>query len=89
MGDIKQKECYRPNLKDLSKRVNKQEILLTHLENLELLGLKGMKLEASYKKSYLQKTSMKCKHQYICLRNKKTHKLETLECILKKTAMSL
>ena len=39
MGDIKQKECYRPNFKpwkDPSSGTNKQEIWHTHPENLEL-----------------------------------------------------
>ena len=49
MGDIKQKACYRPNFKpwrDPSKATRKQEIWHTHPENLELLVLEEMELEA-------------------------------------------
>ena len=49
MGDIKQKECYRPNFKpwkDSSKGTKKQEIWYTHPENLEHWALKEMKFVA-------------------------------------------
>ena len=45
----KGRPCYRPNLKpwkDSSKGIIKKEIWYTHPENLELLGLKEMKLAA-------------------------------------------
>ena len=57
----------------------------------ELLALKEMKLVDflySYKCSHLRKTAVKDK-KTVCFRNKKVHKLETLECILEKTTMLL
>ena len=49
MVDIKQKECYRPDLKpwkDPSKGINKQEIWHIHPKNLETLAGKVRKLVA-------------------------------------------
>ena len=46
---LSRKACYRPNFKpwkDPSKGISKQEICYTHPDDLELLALEGMKLEA-------------------------------------------
>ena len=78
-------------LQEILQRQLRKKTWHIHPQNIELLALKEMKLVDflySYKCSYLRKTSVKDK-KTVCLRNKKVHNLETLECILEKTTMLL